>query len=85
MTKIAGRQIESPLRSVVKASTWRVIASLDTMIIVWFVTGEITAAVFTGGIEVVTKFILYILHERGWALVPLGTLSGIANRFKPGS
>ena len=28
-------------RSLIKTVTWRIIASLDTFIIVWFVTGQI--------------------------------------------
>jgi len=57
---------ETKRRSVVKALTWRVIASLDTTIIAYFVTGDITQAISIGGFEVITKMVIYFFHERAW-------------------
>ena len=53
-------------RSGMKAVTWRGIATLDTFLIAWFITGEVIVAASIIGIEVVTKFALYYLHERAW-------------------
>jgi len=64
---------ETNRRSLVKAITWRVIASLDTMIISYFVTsGDIKKAVAIGGFEVITKMIIYFFHERGWNKIRWG-------------
>ena len=53
-------------RSVAKTLTWRVLATTDTFIISWFVTGTWTLAGAIAGIEVVTKMFLYYGHERIW-------------------
>ncbi len=60
---------EKPIRSVVKAMSWRVIGTIDTMIISWFITGELTMALSIGSIEVLTKMVLYYGHERIWNLI----------------
>ena len=61
---------DSHLRSMAKALSWRVVATLTTAIIAYFVTGEITTAVVIGGIEFVLKFLIYYLHERLWLVLP---------------
>lgn len=53
-------------RHVLKTITWRIIGTLDTMIIAWFITGSWEWGLAIGGIEVFTKMILYFLHERAW-------------------
>lgn len=57
---------ERPLRSIVKSISWRVIGTVDTVVISYFVTGEVTLALSIGSIELFTKMILYFLHERIW-------------------
>lgn len=56
-------------RSFVKTATWRVLASLDTTLLSWFFTGSIATAMTIGGLEVLTKLLLYYLHERAWLRV----------------
>ncbi len=64
---------ETKRRSVVKALTWRVIASLDTTIIAYFVTGgNLHKALAIGGFEIITKMVLYFFHERAWNGVKWG-------------
>ena len=53
-------------RHVAKTITWRIIGTLDTMIIAWVITGSWQWGLAIGGIEVFTKIILYFLHERAW-------------------
>ena len=62
-------------RSFQKTVTWRIIASLDTFIIVWVVTGQISWAGSVAGLEILTKTFLYYLHERGWNYVLWGKYS----------
>ena len=64
---------ESHFRSLLKAFSWRVVATSTTAVIAYFVTGEVKAAVMIGGIEFVAKFLIYYLHERAWQLIPRGT------------
>ncbi len=64
---------ETKRRSVVKALTWRVIASLDTTVIAYFVTGgDIYKAIGIGGFEVITKMVIYFFHERVWNNIKWG-------------
>ena len=61
-------------RSFVKTITWRVIATLDTFFISWFVTGKLVFAGAITSLEILTKMFLYFLHERGWAKIKWGRL-----------
>ena len=57
---------EKPIRSIAKSISWRIIGTLDTMIISWIVTGKLDTALLIGGVEVITKMVLYFFHERIW-------------------
>ena len=58
---------DKPLKSIMKSVSWRIVGTLDTMIISYFITGKITLALSIGSVEVLTKTILYYFHERIWA------------------
>lgn len=60
------------IRSLIKTITWRIIASLDTFLIAWFVSGSISVGGWIATIEVITKIILYYFHERAWNKVKWG-------------
>jgi uncharacterized membrane protein len=66
-------QKDSHLRSVLKAFSWRVVATTTTASIAFIVTGEVGTALMIGGIEFVFKIFVYYAHERLWELVPRGT------------
>ncbi|PHQ81683.1 MAG: hypothetical protein COB66_01600 [Coxiella sp. (in: Bacteria)] len=53
-------------RSIAKALSWRILATLTTILISYVVTHKIGAAITIGSIEVVTKIFLYYAHERMW-------------------
>lgn len=53
-------------RSILKAFSWRVFATLTTITISYFVTHELKYALSIGSIEVVAKVALYYVHERLW-------------------
>lgn len=63
---------DRPIRSLVKALSWRVTGSIDTMLLSWLFTGDLTVAAAIGLTEVATKMGLYYLHERVWNRIPLG-------------
>ena len=65
---------ESRLRSLLKAMSWRILATLTTALIAFFVTGDIDTAIMIGGIEFILKFVIYYFHERVWQMVPVGTI-----------
>jgi len=56
----------SRIRHILKTLTWRLIGTLDTIILAWWITGDATTGLTIGGFEVFTKLILYYLHERVW-------------------
>ena len=57
---------ESKLRSLGKAITWRITATLTTIIIAWLLIGDVNVAMAIGSIEFFAKFIIYYIHERVW-------------------
>jgi uncharacterized membrane protein len=59
-------------RSIMKAVTWRVIASLTTFTLAFLVTGELELAAGIGVADIIAKFIFYILHERAWDRITWG-------------
>ena len=60
-------------RSILKTLSWRIIASLDTFLLTWLVTGSYKAGLTVSGLEVITKMILYYFHERAWLRSKYGT------------
>ncbi|MBP0903066.1 DUF2061 domain-containing protein [Mariniflexile gromovii] len=63
---------EKPLRSIVKSISWRIIGTLDTILISWVITGELALAFSIGSVELVTKMVLYFFHERIWNNIKWG-------------
>jgi len=53
-------------RHLAKALSWRIVGTLDTMAVSWFVTGDPIVGISIGIIEVITKTGLYYFHERAW-------------------
>jgi uncharacterized membrane protein len=70
--KKKGCSSDTNTRSIVKAISWRFIGSLDTILISYVVVGNLNIAFSIGGIELVTKMILYFFHERIWNLLKWG-------------
>jgi adenylylsulfate kinase len=54
------------LRHILKTISWRIVGTLDTIIISYIITGSVSIGMAIGGFEVFTKMILYYLHERAW-------------------
>ena len=52
--------------SVVKSISWRMVGTIDTMVISYIITGELTMAISIGSFEVFSKMVLYYFHERVW-------------------
>lgn len=56
----------SAKRHVAKTLTWRVVATADTFLLAWVITGQLDWAGMIAGFEVATKMLLYYGHERFW-------------------
>jgi len=63
---------ENRTRSFIKMLSWRVWATLTTMILVFIFTGKFLIAVSVGVVEVVAKMLLYYIHERIWDKIRIG-------------
>lgn len=57
---------ERRLRTVVKSLSWRIIATITAIGLVYAFTGSFTMALSLGIIEVVGKLIIYYIHDRAW-------------------
>ena len=53
-------------RHVMKAISWRILGTIDTMVIAGVLTGNWKLGLSIGGVEVFTKMVLYYFHERVW-------------------
>lgn len=63
---------EKPVRSIAKALSWRVVGTLDTLVVSYLLTGKITLAASIASVDFLTKLILYFFHERIWNRVKWG-------------
>ena len=63
---------DSHLKSVLKGFSWRLVGTIDTIVIAFFWTGDYSKALKIGAIEVFTKIALYYLHERIWLKIKWG-------------
>ena len=57
---------DRPYISLLKAVSWRVVGTIDTVAISYIITGQVRSALSIGGFEVFSKMLLYYLHERAW-------------------
>tara|TARA_Y100000389_G_scaffold204996_1_gene261767 strand:+ start:1468 stop:1920 length:453 start_codon:yes stop_codon:yes gene_type:complete len=59
-------------RHLAKTISWRVIGTIDTIILSWIISGDPLIGLSIGAAEVITKMTLYFLHERIWFKIPWG-------------
>jgi len=53
-------------RHIAKTISWRIVGTLDTILLSWLITGNWKMGLTIGGVEVITKMVLYFFHERAW-------------------
>jgi len=63
---------ETKARSIVKTISWRVLATLTTIVLVYIFIGDVSIALSVGAIEVFLKMLVYFLHERLWDKIKFG-------------
>jgi uncharacterized membrane protein len=69
-------------RSLIKAVSWRLTGSVDTLVISFLITGRLKWALTISGVELFTKVGLYYTHERVWEKISIGRVKEPA-RDKP--
>ena len=69
---------ESHFRSLLKGLSWRVLATLTTILVAYLLLREepnaVKKALSIGGIEFFAKLGIYYAHERVWQRIPIGTI-----------
>ncbi|GAA4799352.1 DUF2061 domain-containing protein [Litoribaculum gwangyangense] len=68
----ADNSTEKVKRSLAKTISWRIVGTLDTVLISWLITGTLSLAFSIGLVELVTKMVLYFFHERAWNNIKWG-------------
>jgi uncharacterized membrane protein len=63
---------ETNLRSIAKAISWRITGTIDTFVVSFLITGELLIAGSIASIEIMTKIVLFWLHERAWNKIKWG-------------
>ncbi|MGJ8548663.1 DUF2061 domain-containing protein [Winogradskyella wichelsiae] len=53
-------------RHIAKTITWRAVGTLDTLLLSWYISNDISIGLKIGGLELITKMLLYYGHERLW-------------------
>ncbi len=64
--------METPIRSLLKSISWRIVATMTTIVLVFSLTGNLVVSGSVGLLELVTKTVIYFLHERVWNLMSFG-------------
>lgn len=70
--------MDTGVRSLAKAVSWRITGSIDTFIISWIITGQALIASGIAFTELLTKVVLYWLHERVWNRIQWGKNNDIS-------
>jgi len=64
--------IESNKRHLFKTISWRFIGTIDTILFGWILIGNPLTGLKIGGVEFISKMILYFGHEKLWYKINFG-------------
>jgi adenylylsulfate kinase len=64
--------IETKVRSLLKAISWRFFATLTTTTIIFVFFGRLDLAIAAGLVELLIKIMVYFIHERIWYKIKIG-------------
>jgi len=64
--------MEKPIRSLIKAISWRIVATLTTILLVFAFTGNWVLSSGVGFAELLLKIAIYYVHERIWNMLNFG-------------
>ncbi len=77
---------ESHARSILKAITWRVLATGTTFILAYLVFSgadcedALEKSTIVAALEAVIKIVIYYFHERAWQMAPKGSVRKIFSK-----
>ena len=64
-----GAHKDSHVRSLVKGVTYRTLSTIATIMITYFVLGDVSVAFEIGFVDFFVKLMIYYMHERAWSFV----------------
>jgi uncharacterized membrane protein len=64
--------MEKHVRSLAKAVSWRIVATSTTVLLVFLFTGDLVISAGVGFLELLSKTVIYYLHERIWNMSNFG-------------
>ena len=64
--------MEKPVRSLIKAISWRIVATLTTIFLVVIFSRDLVLGTLVGITELFLKTFIYYVHERFWNLSSFG-------------
>ena len=64
--------MDTKRRTIAKALTWRVVATLTTMTVSFVLTGSFHIALSIGIVDTIIKLGAYYIHERAWSKTTWG-------------
>ncbi len=64
--------METHKRTLAKTISWRIVATLTTVFLVFVFTGNLVLSSGVGLAEVITKLVVYYVHERVWNIIGFG-------------
>lgn len=71
---------QSNKRHILKTISWRIIGTVDTILLGWIISGNPLTGLKIGSFEVVTKLVLYFFHEKLWYKINYGLDQRIKKR-----
>ena len=77
--QVNGTFEDSTKRSLAKTISWRIVASLDTLVAAAIILGDWRKGLVVMSIDFFVKLLLYFLHERGWNFIPWGRQKGTSH------
>jgi len=69
---LANNSVNSKL--LLKAISWRIWGTIDTTLLGWLFTGNLSFGFKIGAMELITKIFLFYVHEKLWLKVPKGRM-----------
>ena len=75
--------METHRRSIAKAVSWRILATLTTMLLVFVFTGNLVLSGGVGLTELITKIVIYYVHERIWNAISFGRITTAKGAMAP--
>lgn len=66
MNRIRELKVELHRRSILKAVTWRVMGTVGTCLVAWWVTGSLRIGLNISLVDTAIKIFGFYIHERAW-------------------